>query len=201
MDSVMIDLETLDNTATSAIISIGACKFDPEANDDKVIGQTLHLHVDWDDAIQNGTVSGDTLKWWIKQNDESRNAIINAPTVKLATALEMLSMFFKGSTYIWGNGSTFDISILENAYGRNNAPWNFFDVRDVRTVVHLADGMLNKNDFPFIGIKHDASDDAVHQAIYVSAMWKLLRCKEPTHIYNISTDDDPAAPLVRVIKV
>jgi len=185
MKHCMLDLETLDNGPQSAIISIGACKFGPETNE---IGEKFHAHIDWDDALKHGTVSGGTLKWWMKQSDEARMAVVDAPTVKLATALEMLATFFKGSTYVWGNGATFDITILENAYGRENAPWKFFNVRDVRTVVHMAKGLCEKDEFQFEGIRHDAADDAVHQARYVSKMWQILRAKEITHIINTSTD-------------
>ncbi|EBO5570485.1 3'-5' exoribonuclease, partial [Salmonella enterica] len=48
--------------------------------------------------------------------------------------------------------------------------------RDVRTIVELgkAIGFDPKRDMPFEGTRHNALDDAIHQAKYVSAIWKKL---------------------------
>lgn len=173
MRHVMIDLETFDTGPRAAIISIGACFFDPETGE---IGDKFHIGIDWNDAIKRGTVSGDTLRWWFAQEPSAIERLLNLPTVPVETALRDLSNFCGwANPYVWGNGSTFDITILENAYGRDQAPWKFWNTRDVRTVVHMARGILEKDQISFEGVQHDALDDAIYQAKYVSEMWQVLR--------------------------
>lgn len=55
-------------------------------------------------------------------------------------------------------------------------PWQWWNDRDVRTIVELgkAIGFDPKRDMPFKGTRHNALDDAIHQAKYVSAIWKKL---------------------------
>ncbi|WP_265102082.1 3'-5' exonuclease [Yersinia proxima] len=76
---------------------------------------------------------------------------------------------------VWGNGSIFDITILESWFASVDVavPWEFGNVRDVRTVVDLSP--LNVKDFIREGVHHNALDDAIHQAKYVSAMIQSLR--------------------------
>jgi len=79
--------------------------------------------------------------------------------------------------YVWGNGATFDISILEAAYRQRGIPipWAFWNIRDVRTIAALAWPHVKKDHTEFVGVPHRALDDAKHQARYVSAMWQHLR--------------------------
>ena len=46
-------------------------------------------------------------------------------------------------------------------------------MRDVRTVVAMARGIVEKPDMA--GVAHHAGEDAEHQARYVCAMWRTLR--------------------------
>ena len=69
---------------------------------------------------------------------------------------------------VWGNGSTFDITILENAYkiiGDIPHPWKFWNIRDLRTLVNAASVIgFNHKQLKHVGVYHDALADAVHQA-------------------------------------
>jgi len=86
---------------------------------------------------------------------------------------------------VWGNGATFDITIIENAMDKFKAfyshllpPWKFWQIRDVRTLQDIATaaGCEDfKKTLPFSGIKHDALADAVFQAQYVSEYWIYLK--------------------------
>jgi len=82
------------------------------------------------------------------------------------------------STQLWGNGANFDNVLLRDAYRRSGLRpfWNFWNDRDVRTIVELGRqlGFDPKRDMPFIGKHHNAIDDAIHQAKYVSAIWQKL---------------------------
>ena len=55
-------------------------------------------------------------------------------------------------------------------------PWQWWNDRDVRTVVELGKAIAfdPKRDMPFEGTRHNALADAIHQAKYVSAIWQKL---------------------------
>lgn len=170
MNHVMIDLETLDTRPTTKILSLGAVKFDPETGE---VGDTLYAK--FDPGLQvTRTESKATLSWWGKQD-----AVVR---IEAFSGLNALDSFLQGSLrdflfpkpIVWGNGSTFDISILEHAYSYNT-PWRFWNVRDVRTIVELAHGVIGKEQFTLKGQAHNALDDAIHQARYVSAMYIAIR--------------------------
>lgn len=173
IDHVMIDLETLDDAPTAAIIAIGAVRFDPETSH---LASGLYYRVDWESAMERGTVSASAIKWWMKQSKAARLEVIK-PGMSLDAALEKLANFVDVDDRVWGNGATYDVSILEHAYGHGNAPWEFWNVRDVRTVVDLAHHIgISK---PRIDDEdaHHALKDAEHQAKYVSEMWQALTGK------------------------
>lgn len=84
----------------------------------------------------------------------------------------------RAATSDWGNGASFDCVILRNSYSLTGqpVPWQWWNDRDVRTIVELGKviGFDPKRDMPFKGTRHNALDDAIHQAKYVSAIWKKL---------------------------
>lgn len=152
---LMVDLETMGKKPGAPIVSIGAR---PDAS---------------------------TILWWLKQAPEARSAIVMDDTVGLVETLEQFLDFIaenaaNGSknVQLWGNGSSFDCSLLEAAFELADTPfpiphWNY---RDVRTVVELgkAVGLNSSYDIPFEGDKHNALADARHQVKYVSAIWQRL---------------------------
>lgn len=172
MGDISIDLETLDVVPTAHILAIGAAKFDIETGEiiDKfyrVMPMTPQL---------GRSISPDTVGWWMKQSEEARNAITNGVWIDLLVSLNSLRTFVGSDNNVWGNGATFDISILENAYSFD-IPWNFYQVRDMRTIVALAEEISNafdKHTVPFEGEKHNAIADAIHQAKVISASYKAL---------------------------
>ena len=176
MDHIIIDLETLGTNQDSAFIAIGACQFDPDTG---AIGETFYENIDWNDSLKTRKVSGDTIKWWMRQSKEAQDRVC-APGKPLRDVLKQFGVWVRmegAERKVWGNGATFDISMLENAYMSQFGitPWKYWNVRDVRTIVELSNGIINKEDVPFEGTPHYALDDALHQAKYVSAMWRGLR--------------------------
>lgn len=175
MNHVMIDLETLGTTSRSAWISIGACRFDPDTGAIDTTN-TFYRNVDWDSALRNRNVTGDTLKWWMRQDPDAKDAVIHAgwPVEAVLTAL---GEWLPSGCIVWGNGSSFDISMLEDTYHQYGiaVPWKYFNVLDMRTVKRLGEHLVPRDAIPFEGTKHNALSDAIHQAKYVSAMWMALR--------------------------
>ena len=62
----MIDLETLGVKPNSAILTVGAIKFNPFTDDEPHDG--LYLRINVDDQTEIGrTIDQGTLNWWAKQ--------------------------------------------------------------------------------------------------------------------------------------
>lgn len=178
MKHVMLDIETLGNKTNSVILSIGACYFDPSTGE---IGKTLSVHVSAEDCVERGlNMDASTVLWWLDQESDAQSKITKGQigALSLGEALATLSDFIDSNAQVWGNGATFDNAIIKNAYEKTSkqAPWKFWNDRDVRTIVELGHqvGFNPKRDMPFEGVRHDALDDAKHQAKYVSAIWQKL---------------------------
>lgn len=176
MNQIMCDLETLGTKQNSAFISIGACQFDPETGK---LGETFYANVDWDDALKTRGVTGSTIRWWLRQSKEAQDRVcaLGKPLKEVLAAFGRWLRKDGVERCIWGNGACFDVSMLENAYEQTFGvvPWNHWAVRDVRTIVDLAAGIVSRDSVPFEGTQHDALADAVHQAKYVSVMWAKMR--------------------------
>ncbi len=186
MKHVMLDIETLGNESNSIILSIGACYFDPDTG---VIGDKLSIHVDAKSCEEAGMkANADTALWWMGQDEDARKSIITNQrnAIRIEGALSELSGFIKPNSQVWGNGSTFDNAIVKSAYSKFKLtePWKFWNDRDVRTIVEIGrDVHFNpKSDMPFEGIRHDALDDAIHQAKYVMAIWDRLTSKPESQL-------------------
>lgn len=180
MNNLMIDIETLSTQSDAAIATIGAVFFEPETGG---IGPTFYTAVGLSSAQQaGGRIDADTVIWWMKQSSAAR-AAITGEAVDISLALTSLSEFIAaecdlGRVKVWGNGAGFDNIIVRSAFDRCGieCPWKFWNDRDVRTIVDMgrAVGFDPKKDMPFTGEVHNALDDAIHQAKYVSAIWQRL---------------------------
>jgi hypothetical protein len=175
MQHLMIDLETMGTRFDAPIIAVGAVFFDPMTGN---TGERFLEAVDLADAFRFGKASGDTVKWWMEQSEAARKAAIRG-TAQLGDVLGRFADFYRTGTKVavWGNGATFDISILEYAFMRslNKAPpWDFWMVRDCRTVKDLG-SHLSVDTGPAVGVQHNALDDALNQVRWVSQMWAQLK--------------------------
>jgi len=165
---VMIDIETLGIEPGAAILSIGACTFDTDG-----VGETVEVSVDLESCQDRGLeIDADTLKWWLGQDDAARDVLTGGAA--LPTALSELRHFLDTNDYdeLWANSPKFDMEHLEAAYDALDwpTPWEFFRLRDVRTVTELPGAVELEQD----GTEHDALDDAVHQAREVAATLREL---------------------------
>ena len=133
MKNVMIDLETLDIICSARIISIGAVEFDLES---KQLGREFFMLVDHTSQIRR-TTSEDTLKWWDGQSEAAKKQLTGY--ILLSEALMEFRDWLPEDCIVWGNGSSFDIGILEHAYTEFSMlyPWKYNAIRDVRTINHL----------------------------------------------------------------
>ncbi|EFI2483380.1 exonuclease [Escherichia coli] len=177
---LMIDLETMGKKSNAPIVVIGAVFFDPQTGE---IGPTFYIVISLVDAMDTGAVpDGSTIEWWLAQSSEARSAIL-VDQVKLVDALIQFREFINEYSdekfvQVWGNGATFDNTILRTSYERLNipCPWRYYNDRDVRTIVELGKtiGFDARTVIPFEGVRHHALDDARHQAKYVTATIQKL---------------------------
>ncbi len=176
-DHLMIDLETMGKNPDAPIISIGAIFFDPQTGD---MGPEFSKTIDLETT--GGVIDRDTIKWWLKQSREAQSAIMT-DEIPLDDALLQLREFIDENSgeffvQVWGNGANFDNTILRRSYERQGipCPWRYYNDRDVRTIVELGKAIDfdARTAIPFEGERHNALDDARHQAKYVSAIWQKL---------------------------
>lgn len=184
MLDVMIDLETMSTRSDASIVAIGAVKFDPSAVPG-MFDSEYYATIDLQSCIDAGMrVDGNTIKWWLKQSDEARSALYREPsehqksTEKLQLdVMKALSDFWawygEESVPTWGNGSSFDLTILGNAYLRwwTNTPWKFYHEKCFRTL---------RDEFPNVmrrkpDLAHHALEDAKAQAYTVQLIQQYKR--------------------------
>lgn len=180
---VMVDLETMGKKHNAPIVAIGAVVFDPATGS---IGESFYKVVCLESSVNWGAViDPSTVIWWLKQSSEARSAIVNDDAIPLLDALLQFREFVSDNVaggskkaQVWGNGASFDNSILRSSYDciAEDYPWEYWNDRDVRTMVELgqAIGFDPKTTIPFEGDRHNALADAIHQARNVSAIWQRI---------------------------
>lgn len=163
MKDLMIDIETLSTKKNAAILSIGAVYFDRSSGE---IGNTFYARISKDSALNYGVSDDSTLKWWEEQSEEARAEAFGGK-LHAHDVAESLSEFIEPDTKLWGNGSVFDITILENWFDSVgiDTPWDFWNIRDVRTIVDWFD--IDVKSFSRDGVHHNALDDCLHQIKYL----------------------------------
>ena len=163
MKDLMIDIETLDTLPTAAVISIGAVYFDRKTGE---IGDKFYARIDFEDACRIGTTSEDTMDWWNSQEKSVREEAFSGVELAKDVAFRFVDFCVDG-VKPWGNGSVFDITIIENWFRETGVktPWFFWNVRDVRTAVDLFN--INPKNYTRDGVHHNALDDCLFQIKYL----------------------------------
>jgi 3' exoribonuclease, RNase T-like len=178
---IMLDLETLDISPTSVVVSIGAVAFDLE---NPILGQTLYLELsnDLDSQQKRGcTISAETVVWWMQQDWAARNVFgktsaDDSSRVSTHEALELFSQFITDNggnkARIWGNGADFDNVILGHLYSVYGMPrpWSYARNRCFRTIKNEHAG---SDKFVRHGTHHHALDDAISQAKHLQ---EIMAC-------------------------
>jgi hypothetical protein len=176
MSHVMLDLETLSTRANAAILIIGAIKFSEREQYDEKLNEeglsklnTFYRRISYDSFSENKYhVDEKTVSWWEAQDKEiAFEALQSEPRFLLKQALNDFVKWIgsdKDRVKIWGNGSSFDVTILGEAFAIEGIEpcWNFWNVRDLRTVMDI--GGVKMNDLPQFK-KHNAIWDCYRQII------------------------------------
>ena len=169
-NNVMIDIETMDLIPNAAIVSIGAIVFDPRYG--IVTDDTFYVELAW--KTQERSINKETRQWWKGQSPKAKSSLHGTAT--LVDALEDLAFWIPEGALVWGNGPSFDMTILEDAYRQVGiqAPWKFWNVYDCRTIKYMYESLRGGFDKKVGGGAHNALLDAKHQAQYVNKMWKSI---------------------------
>lgn len=186
MSHVMFDLETFGTRPGSVIRSIGAVVFDPNGSGH---GDGFYANINRKSCEDLGlTVDPATEKWWSQQSRDAEWQLEGnqkpLPEVVNAFGAWFVSV---GGEYIWCQGANFDSVLWEAAIvaaGRKVAPWKFWNVRDTRTIYHMA--RFNDKTIKRDGTFHNALDDAKHQVACVQAAMRKIRGNDTTARDEIS---------------
>lgn len=133
---IMIDIEGLATTPNATILTIAAQSFDPfgQGYGSNSFYAKLTL-----ESQEGRAITDDTINWWATQPEASAEAFSEEGRIPLGDALDGLHKITWHADFVWANGPTYDMNILEDAYkslGRVQ-PWQFYKVRDARTVYSL----------------------------------------------------------------
>jgi len=169
---VMVDIETLGLEPGASVLSIGAVEFDTDGYHPGFYGSITR-----ESCEEAGlTVDEDTVEWWQDQPDEARKQLEGGDD--LADVLEEFAEFVDGADEVWANSPSFDCELLIEAGRRVGVPmpWEFYEERDHRTLKSLPVAV----DVGHEGVKHNALDDATHQARVASETLRRLEAAAMT---------------------
>lgn len=172
MADIMIDIETLGTGPAACVITIAAQVFDPlRPSTEWDESPSLYLRID-PESQPDRVIEQLTLDWWATQPKHIQDEAFgnHSDRVDLQTALAQLGKLIWHSKRFWANGPTFDANILEHAYKSYNMalPWQFWSVRDARTVYSLYP------DLPKPPATHNALEDCRRQIIMLHSALKHL---------------------------
>ena len=169
---VMVAIETASASSDAALISIAAVEFNPN---DRGAGNNFYEVVSLASSINaGGTMSPETIKWWMKQNPEVSQECWNNPN---ESDLESVLIDFNSwlsefkDLVLWANPPSFDITIIESAMRRLKMKpcWYSSRLMDLRTLRILAWGIDRKKEawegdaIPDKKMQHNALYDATRQ--------------------------------------
>lgn len=159
MTHVVLDLETLGTRHDAVIFEIGAVAI----SNGRIIAK-FFKRIQLDDSI---TIDRNTLMWWLDQGTTLRSRLDTSMSIPLPQALREFNNFLAGlhDYVLVGNGSTFDITILESAYQKAKVgnPTEFRRYRDLRTYMELYERDTNRTPAS-LQVTHQAVEDAEVEA-------------------------------------
>jgi len=167
----MIDIETLGVAPAATILTIAAQSFDPfgQGHFDRHFYSRITL-----ESQENRTIDDGTIAWWTTQPEAQAEAFAEEDRMPLDQALDLLGKLIWQSSFLWSQGPTFDMTILEHAYKSYGKPipWQYYKVRDSRTLFSLYPRL------PRPATSHHALEDCRRQIDMLQATLTHLNIKE-----------------------
>lgn len=186
---LVLDLETLDTTPSSVILSLGCSlfSFEEEISDfNHYVDAGFYVKFNAVEQIKLGrTTSKDTISWWKKQGKEAQKVLMPSDEDKSFSAgLLLFAQYLKQSnydykrSYCWCRGSSFDWPIVDDAHRMANLilPYNGWKIRDIKTAIDIMNGVDNgaynlKNGTPPEFIKHDSLHDCAMDILRLKELY------------------------------
>ncbi len=178
---LVVDIETMGGPPKGALISIGACYFDIRTG---TIGAQFSVNIDLRSSVMRGMETDDrTIEWWHQPSNAEALELTKIDVVSLPEALMQFMNWIaenRKQPMMWGNGSSFDNVILDEAFKICDLPFpsHYRQWRDMRTwTQELGKDLLglNKKDFSHLEEDwqaHVALDDAIRQARIISEIYQ-----------------------------
>ena len=174
---IQIDMETFDTAPSAKIISLALVGYNRNT------AEAVHeIYARFKVAMMPGTVSRSTINWWHREDYKNPGLLAEATGGEVDPLQffdDLVSGFPQGDVKVWGNGSNFDVVILEETLKSLHCPvpWKFWNVRDLRTLLDIAE--VNPRQCQFDGDKHNALHDARHQTRM--ALYAKQKIREALH--------------------
>jgi exodeoxyribonuclease VIII len=187
MKDIMVDLETMDNVPSAAIVAIGAIECNLATGE---TGSEYYRVVDLGGQEDLGmTLNAETIYWWLQQGDEAREALCISGKLTLGQMCTSFNNWLMSlntpaeKLRLWGNGASFDNAIIRYAYRQTYRDFviPFWNDRDMRTIVGFYPPQLQaewRRGNIRQGAHHNALDDSRHQVKYCSDILSELGVTE-----------------------
>jgi hypothetical protein len=110
----------------------------------------------------------------MKQSPEARALFSDENAVKLPLALDAFTDWHNSRPdTIWGNSAAFDCGLLKDAYKAcgKEVPWAFYRECCYRTAKNMVPTLA----LSWLGVHHNALDDAISQAYHLQKIYKHLQ--------------------------
>lgn len=172
----MIDIETLDITPTAAVLTVGACKFDPYSSREPTHKQLWLPEIELQ-LSAGRTASDETLAWWSKQDKHIREATFTEDgRMPLEQFFAELNKYLVGIKKIWCQGPQFDMVIIDNLFNQfeHHRNWAHWQIMDCRTIFNMMPKDPRKEVQQNL---HSADNDAYWQAVCVQKTYKAFGIK------------------------
>lgn len=170
---IMCDIETTGTKPDrNHIIELAAVRFN--LNTQEYDPDLFHVCLDSNTASFRNYCPN-TMAWW---RDDNRAAIydrIIAESLSSRVCIEAFATWLGTERLVfWGNRNGFDFMFLQSYFSDFNVPFpfKFWDSKDILSYTEgLCKGanipFIRKNDLDFVGEKHNAKDDTLHQLKYL----------------------------------
>ncbi len=182
----MYDVEAMGVSPHGALVSIGACLFNPFKLQDPV--DTFYTIVDPESWERFGQKVNRKVKAWWDEQPAAVRAVLESPEIMPVPLDEAMRLFMQWVTgdgdeayTLWSNTSTYDANMIQFTMRDVNLPLfphnSFKNCRDIFWLP-MSTGVIRYKDLTSMkkkvyqgdsGLKHHAKDDAIRQAKIMQA--------------------------------
>jgi len=182
---IMVDIESLALAPKAVITQLAFVAFDLDDPDTEIRHDEEFLPLD-PQLILARVISGDTLIWWMQQDDKARARFEENKGNDFQELVALVQSWirkFEQATVgadrveVYAQGPQFDIVTIESLLSDLGleAPWKYSQIRDLRTL--MGESGLKKGEVPLAPglVPHHALSDCRHQIDVLQETWRRIR--------------------------